>query len=101
MTAQFEKPDLVWDKFRVFMTNWLREFQGTEIAIDPGQDNFVPSSALQHLDMTTRSADCGGNLMTLDNPRTNPTPYRHFIRVGGGWRGFTTKSQAKAFYRES
>jgi len=38
-------------------------------------------------------------IMTLDNPKDYPD-YKYFVRVGGGWRGFNKKVNARRYYKQ-
>lgn len=59
-------------------------------------DNFISFSDVWEFDRTTENG-----LMYFDNPKENPRPeFKFYVRVGGGYRGFQTKREAKKYYNE-
>ncbi len=67
------------------------------IAIPSGKpdDNFFKSWTFEDLDFSS-----SGGIYTFDNPKQNPLlPYRYFVRVGGGYRGYASKANAMAYFK--
>ena len=59
-------------------------------------DNFLSFYDVYEFDRTT---DQG--IMTFDNPKENPMPqFKYFVRVGGGYRGFVKKNEAKTYLKQ-
>ena len=64
-------------------------------------DNFCPSSDLYELDYSTSQIEVGIYEIEFDNSKLSPwSKYKFFVRVGGGYRGFTTKKEARAYYKQ-
>ena len=65
------------------------------------KDNFCPSSKLYETDYSTPQIETGVYQIEFDKPESNPFPeYKFFVRVGGGYRGFVSKKEARAYYRQ-
>lgn len=63
--------------------------------IDPNDSGmFIQQFELQEFDKTTENG-----IMTLDHPKDCPY-FKYFVRVGGGWRGFKKKVNAKRYYNQ-
>jgi len=65
------------------------------------KDNFCPSSKLYETDYSTPQIETGVYQIEFDKPESNPFPeYKFFVRVVGGYRGFVSKKEARAYYRQ-
>ena len=65
--------------------------------IDPNDSGeFIEQYIFQDLDHSTENG-----IMMLDNPKElYPYKYKYFVRVGGGWRAFNKKVNAKRYYNQ-
>jgi hypothetical protein len=59
---------------------------------DPGE--FVHYDELCHFDYSTENG-----IMTLDVLKNYPK-LKYFVRVGGGWRGFHKRVNARRYYKQ-
>ena len=63
--------------------------------VDPNDKGFfVEDWKLRDFDHSTENG-----VMTLDRPKDYPH-FKYFVRVGGGWRGFKKKVNAKRYYNQ-
>lgn len=63
--------------------------------IDPNDSGFfVEDWKLRDFDHSTENG-----IMSLDHPKDYPD-YKYFVRVGGGWRGFNKKVNARRYYKQ-
>ncbi len=62
------------------------------------ENNFCPSP--RDLEYSASQIETGIYQIEFDNPKDNPWPdYKYFVRVGGGYRGFSKKTDARKYYR--
>ena len=63
--------------------------------IDPNDSGFfIEQYKFQDLDHSTENG-----IMMMDNP-LECSEYKYFVRVGGGWRGYQKKVNAKKYYNQ-
>ena len=68
----------------------MRDYQ-----TDPNDKGFfVEDWKLRDFDFSTENG-----VMKLDHPKDYPH-FKYFVRVGGGWRGFTKKVNANRYYKQ-
>jgi hypothetical protein len=73
----------------------MRDYQ-----IDPNDSGFfVEDWKLRDEFHITFDMSTENGIMQLDNPKDYPD-YKYFVRVGGGWRGFKKKVNAKRYYKQ-
>lgn len=63
-------------------------------------DNFCPSSEISDLDYATSQVETGIYEIEFERPDKNPWGYKYYVRVGGGWRGYMKKIEARNYYKQ-
>lgn len=63
------------------------------------KDNFCPMGEINDKEYCHAQIETGIYELEFDNPKDNPwKEYRYFVRVGGGYRGFKGKREARKYY---
>ena len=62
-------------------------------------DNFCYAGQIQDFDYSYSQIERGIYELEFENPNENPwKEFKYFVRVGGGYRGFKKKTDARKYY---
>lgn len=64
------------------------------------KDNLCLSSEISDLDYATSQIETGIYEIEFERPDKNPWGYKYYVRVGGGWRGYMKKIEARKYYKQ-
>ena len=63
------------------------------------KDNLCLTSEISDFDYCHAQIETGIYELEFENPKQNPwKEYKYFVRVGGGYRGFSSKRDARKYY---